>query len=382
MIELSKIHQKDDVMKKERDSGIELLRIFAMFLVIGVHALNYGDFFDMARDAGGSSGSSALLIKIAARSAVNIFVVISGYFMIHSAFNLKKSYRRAWDTYIKIFFYSVVLSVIFIALGSEYCIYGKSVMPVGKIILRGLFPISCQQWYFLTDYFLLCLLAPFLNLGVEKLTQNHYAVLLFVLTFIFSIWMTLYYIEPFRYWFIIYGYNDIPGGKNVFSFVYLYLVGGFIGKFQKKREKPNFLYLLFAAMSVVLNYFLYTRLDKSVGYRDTAMNYTNPLVILFAVFLLLFFKDLHFKSKIINLFASTTIGVYAVHEFPFVRNIVWDIFDFKKIGDSGMLLNTLRLVGVILAVFFCGAVVDLLRQQLFKLAGCLKSRIKKKKIAE
>ena len=101
-------------MKKERDSGIEVLRILSMLLVIGVHALYYGHYFDMAKSVGGSVFSSTLLIKFATRSAVNIFVMISGFFMIHSKFNMKKTYKRAADTYIKILFYSVVLTIIFL----------------------------------------------------------------------------------------------------------------------------------------------------------------------------------------------------------------------------------------------------------------------------
>ena len=40
-------------MKKERDSGIELLRIFAILMVIGVHTFLYGSYYDCALDEGG-----------------------------------------------------------------------------------------------------------------------------------------------------------------------------------------------------------------------------------------------------------------------------------------------------------------------------------------
>ena len=367
-------------MKKERESGIELLRIIAIFLVIGVHALYYGHFFSMAKATGGHVYSSTLLFKFATRSAVNIFVMISGFFMIHSPFDVKKSLKRATDTYAKILFYSVVLTIIFLILGPKYCMYGNSVMPTVSIIGKGLFPITGQVWYFLSNYLFLCILSPFINLCVQKITKKEYALLLGVLTFIMCIWMNIYRIAPFKNWVLIFGYGDIPGGKNIFFFIYLYLVGGFIGRFQKKRERPNVLYVLLAGASLIINYLLHTRLDKAVGYRKIAINYTNLFVVIFAVSLLLIFKDLRFKSKIVNVIASTTIGAYAVPEFYFVRNIVWTVFDFRKYDFSNLWLNFLRLGLAILAVFALGSVADLLRQQIFRLVGFIVHKIKKEKI--
>ena len=81
-------------LKKERDSGIELLRIFAILMVIGVHAFSYGGFFSAAQQIGGHVASTALLMKLATRPAVNIFVMITGFFMVHVPFDPKKNLRR------------------------------------------------------------------------------------------------------------------------------------------------------------------------------------------------------------------------------------------------------------------------------------------------
>lgn len=86
-------------MKKERDSGIELLRIFAMLMVIGVHAFLYGDYFEEACEYKGAIYKSAHFMKLFFRPAVDTYVIISGYFMVHTAFNLKKSYKRLLSMY-------------------------------------------------------------------------------------------------------------------------------------------------------------------------------------------------------------------------------------------------------------------------------------------
>lgn len=364
-------------MKKERDSGMETLRLIAMALVILVHAFNYGGYFSAASDVGGSVRAAAILVKIASRSAVSLFVLISGFFLIRTPFDLKKQYRRAGSTYLTILFYSVVLSAVFLCLGKEYLYYGDTVMPTGKIVLRALFPISAQQWYFLTDYLLLCLVAPFANLAVQRMTKKQYTVLMAVLLWVFSGWMTLSYLTPFKRWFVLYGYYDMTEGKNVVFFLFLYLLGGYIALHTKERKRPNFGFLALSFGALLSNYFLYTRLPKDFGWRDTAMKYSNVCVLLFAVGLLLFFKDLHFRFRPLNVLASTTLGIYAIHEFCFVRNQLWSWFDFKSMDCTSLLKNAgvlaLAIVSIMLA---CGA-ADLLRQGLFRLIKNARKKIKK-----
>ncbi len=364
-------------MKKERDSGMEVLRLLAMVLVILVHAFNYGGFFSAASEVGGSVRAAAILVKIASRSAVSLFVLISGYFMIRAPFDLKRQYRRAGTTYLTILFYSVVLSAVFLCLGKDYLYYGDAVMPTAKILLRALFPISAQQWYFLTDYLLLCLVAPFANLAVQKLTGRQYTILMAVLLWVFCLWQTLAYVTPFKRWFVLYGYNDMTEGKNVVFFLFLYLLGGYIALHTKARQRPNFGFLALAAGALLANYFLYTRLPKDLGWRDTAMKYSNVCVLLFAVGLLLFFKDFHFRCRPLNVLASTTLGIYAIHEFCFVRNQLWKWFDFKSMDCSSLFKNAAVLaLAVVSILLVCGA-ADLLRQRLFRLISHAGKKLKK-----
>ena len=364
-------------MKQSRDSGMELLRLGAMALVIVVHAFSYGNFFTAAVAVGGHVRSTAILLKLVSRSAVDLFVLISGYFMVRAPFDLKKQYKRAGSTYLTILFYSVVLSAISLCLGGEYLLYDGEVMATSKVILRALFPVSTQQWYFLTNYLLLCLLAPFANLAVQKLSKKQYLVLLAVLLWIFCGWMTLTRIEPFRGWLVMYGYDGLVSGKNVIWFLVLYLIGGYAALHGKERKRPNPGFLALALGALLANYFLYTRLPKSFGWHDTATKYTNICVVVFAVAVLLFFKDLHFHCEPLNRFASTTLGIYAIHEFCFVRNQLWARFDFSTIDCTNVFRNMLNLAVVILGIMLvCGA-LELLRQALFRLAGKAVKKIKK-----
>lgn len=62
------------VMKKERDSNMELLRIISMVMVVAIHA----GFYEI------SSPWLRWPIVLANDAGVNCFVLISGYFGIHT----------------------------------------------------------------------------------------------------------------------------------------------------------------------------------------------------------------------------------------------------------------------------------------------------------
>ena len=360
---------------KERDSGIELLRVIAMLMVILIHGFWYGNFHPGFVSSGEVYYEFLDIIRLSFRPAVNIFILITGYFMARSKFDLKKSFTRAWDTYSRVLFYSVILTVIFLILGPEYCIPARSAhsMEIKEIILKGIFPLSSQTWYYLTNYILLCIFSPYINIVLQNLNKKDYKTLLIVATLFMSIWMSLIKIYPFSEWFSIFTFSDIIDGKSIFSFIYIYIIGGYIGMHVQHNNEPKFTYLYASFFCLMINYLLSSILSEDVGYQAVSMNYSNPFVILQGVFMLLFFKDLHFHSRIINILASTTLGVYAIHEFTFVRSFLWEkLFDFSKTQER----NLLFLILISLLIFIVLAIIDLAVQKLFKSVKSVIPKIK------
>lgn len=352
-------------MKKERDSGIELLRIIAMFMVIGVHLWLYGKYFDVAGEVGGIVYYSAFILKTFFRSAVNIFILITGFFTVRSKFDLKKSYGKVAKTYLAIFFYSVALSILTLCLGGDYQVVGGTYVPTSQIVVRMFLPLTSQYWYFLTDYILLLLVVPFVNIALNGITKKQYQVLLAVTSFIMSVWLLLANINPTGNFMREYGYEGIYAGKNLFSFIYIYIIGGYIGLHCNNHKRPKVIYLLLCLVCLGINCGLYAYLPMSFEYTKAAMQYANPFVILVAVFLFMFFKDLHFKSKFINILGSTTIGIYAISEFKFVREWLWNIFDFNKFDCTNIFKNAIMILGSMIIIFLVCSIIELLRQLLF-----------------
>lgn len=365
-------------MAKRRDSGIELMRILAMLMVVGFHATIYGEYYKGALSAGGWVGISAEALRIFFAPCVNMFVIITGYFMARSPFDLRKTCKRALSFYLVIFFYSVVLSTITLIMGkSFYTIDGNTDNPI-DIVIRMIFPVSSSQWYFFTSYLFLCLLAPFVNIVLQKLTKKQYLFLIGVLGFILSVWLTLSKIDALDNWVRSSYYNELREGKSVFWFLFIYILGGYIGLHSKQRRSPAFRYLAAAAGCFALGILLLALPNDILDYKSIYISYVNPLIVLFAVFMLMFFKDLHFHSRIINLLGSSTVGIYAIHEFRYMRKPIWDIFGFKSFDFPGTVYSLLMLAAMTVSLFLLCAAADLVRQQIFRLAEYIFGSVKGK----
>ena len=87
-------------IKKLRDSNIELLRIISMIMIVVHHYEMFAGF----TNSGNVSLNSYIEIALYSlgKLGVNIFVIISGYFLITSQFNTKKAVKL----WMQIFFYS------------------------------------------------------------------------------------------------------------------------------------------------------------------------------------------------------------------------------------------------------------------------------------
>ena len=351
---------------KKRDSGVEVLRIIAIMMVIGLHAFKFGNYYEQAEAVGGFVRISSIGIRVLLIPAVDIFLLITGYFMVKMRFDIKKAYKRVFRIYTVVLFYSIALSLLSLMLGPEFYTINGNKDSISIIIARMLLPVMSQTWYFLSHYIVMCLLAPFVNIILQNIKKKDYHVLLTVTTFLMSIWFMMAHVKFFDKVVSIAFFSDIQRGMSVFSFLYLYIIGGYIRLHIPKKEKPNPKYLLFALCFFVIDGLLFTVLEKMLELDEMVLRYSNPCVIFMAVMLLMFFKDLHFHSKIINTLASTTIGVYAIHEFRYVREWLWNMFDFRKVDCSNMFLNVVYIISIMVMVFGVCAIIDLLRQKLFK----------------
>ncbi|MBR3949129.1 MAG: acyltransferase [Oscillospiraceae bacterium] len=327
--------------KKQRSSNIELLRILAMGMIIGHH---FAVHSNLAFPGGVSAGRIFVYwLDLGGKVGVDIFVLISGYFLIKSREFRVGKLLKLWG---QVAFYSLGLKLLGGLLGFGH--------PELVGILQALLPVSFTQWWFATTYFVLFLLSPYINVGLNALTKAQYRRLLAVMAVIWCLYPTLLR-------------QNVEGG-NLIWFVFLYALAGYLRLFsQDFRWKAG---TLFAASGLLLGAdlawaALCAFLDgvrPGVGELATGFFGMDQLpVVAAAVCLLLGFRKLEVPySPWINRLGGACFGVYLIHDSPVIRYWLWnELLPGQDWVASPWLIP--GALAVIAGVFLICAGVDLLR---------------------
>ena len=141
---------------KARESGIELLRILAAAGVVFSHYCNEGGIFS---DSIGMGNYLILsLIRSFTISSVDIFVLITGYFLCTTN---KRSVAKPIVLLMQVVFYALVIYVVLILCGVESFSLKHL---VGKLIPAN---------WFITLYIVLFLISPYINVVINKFTEKY-----------------------------------------------------------------------------------------------------------------------------------------------------------------------------------------------------------------
>ena len=117
-----------------RDSGIELLRIFLMILITLHHFSLYSSIKEISK-------TTYYLCEWGGKIGVEIFLIISGYFMVKSKFKI----RKIITLWCQVFFYSISLALL------EFCINKPN--NINKLdIIEYFIPINSLKYGFITNY--------------------------------------------------------------------------------------------------------------------------------------------------------------------------------------------------------------------------------------
>lgn len=94
---------------KEKNIGIELLRIVSMFMIVVLHCFNIGGILGNVEKFSINYYLSNFIF-LAVYVAVNLYALTTGYLCIYS----RHRYSRIINLWIEVFFYSVSLALIFL----------------------------------------------------------------------------------------------------------------------------------------------------------------------------------------------------------------------------------------------------------------------------
>lgn len=342
------------MQSRERNYGIELLRILAMYMIVINHVIGMGAVYASSTFLS-PQYEAQFFLHYLVFSDVNIFALISGYVGYDSRFKVS-SLANVWA---RTLFYSIGMTVVFAL------IYPGTVG--GKQWLDACFPVMTGQYWYVTAYVVLFFFIPILQAAVRNLPRKTLRLAILATLILLSLGSFLMRGEDlFR----------LHNGYSAWWLLVMYLVGAYIKKYNPFRKiRPIWGLVTFFAM--VLCCFGGKLLIEVLGYRiNGSMRciylfdcYTNPFFVAAGVGILHFFSSIHPGKKacrIIGTIAPLAFSVYLIHmhtgfkEQILLGRLAW-------LCEKPLWMSVPIVFGAALAIFVFALAVDWCRSQLFRL---------------
>lgn len=293
---------------------------------------------------------------------VDIFIIISSYFLISRKFDIRRVLNILVQTsmYI-IFFYNVCF------------LYDMYKYKDGIIVLKKLIsgtiealsqPLFCECYWFITAYVLFLLVIPALNKIIKILNQGSLRYLIIVSligavlsyksqniiadTYFFSvIYLCVAYIKT-------YGSVTIDRLSNYFKIISLIAL----------------VILSKIIMSVQTDSFAIKFIQGILAF--TIGNIGRYSVMILFIALLVFYKTIKMRSiynRVINTISSLTLGVYLFHENALLDcpNVLRSIFkilvNYNFFGEN-IFLFPFKYIFIVIIVFLCGCIIEYFRKRI------------------
>lgn len=340
-------------LKAQRNSNIELLRIIAMLMIVAHHYVT--DSLPLYYLSDGPNKWLSELLYSYGKTGVNIFVLITGYYMVNMKFNLKRPLKIMGQ----VWFYSVMTLIVCLAIPSV------SEQIDGYQIFKSFFPISLNQYWFATQYILLLAVAPFLNRFAHSASKDQLTICVIVLVVFNSVVPTVHAALTDYLATLVYS----PAGW----FAMLYLLAARIRLYSpdcvdRKELCRHALSAIAWGISIpawawarqIL--FEITGNEQFFGFLTLTQIDWSLFGLMCALELFQLFRLMKpFYCRWINLLASFSFGVYLFHAHTFYSAIRNAIFSWTEPAHAVELV--LQALTVVIGRYLAGSVVDLVRQK-------------------
>lgn len=343
-------------VEKNRNIGLDFLRIISMLMIVMLHYLAKGGFL-WNTDSNTFLWYFVWFIEALCLISVNCYVLISAYFLTDSKQVKMKKVIGLWT---EMLFYSVSISVILALSG----------VPLStKDIIYTIFPFLTKSYWFINTYILMYLLHPFINKVVWSINKNEFQRLLIILIVFFSLEQS---ILPFPEMTL-----DQTGGYGIIWFVVLYFVGAYIKRFEKECQflsrKINCVIffgsgiLLLLSRAILSNVLLRFGFDEK--YADIWYSYNSIPVFVASIAIFLTFLNIEIihrgSKRLITKMGGATFGVYLIHEHVKLHWILWkDILKVDKYYNSSVMI--INMIVIVIGVFGICILIEMVRSVIVK----------------
>lgn len=323
----------NNIDRQTRDSGIELLKIFAIFVIVINHTVqsltneaynipNNGFVIDISR---ATTNIQCILLQIFRHFGVlgnSVFFICSAWFLLKS----KNWNKKKWlFMVIEIWVVSIVIFII-----TYIILHGN--ISIG-IIISSLFPTTFGNNWYMTCYLLFYPIHPILNSIVNMMNQRQLfrSTLVMVFLYVFMnfincswffssaiiLWITIYFAIAYMQKYLMSFVDNIR--KNII----LFIIGviGFIG---------------IILITDICGLYSQVLSDKVMRW----VNNCNPFLLAMSIAMFNIARNIHFKNRFINYISKLSLLIYIIHENiilrTYFRPAMWN-YVYKRFGYSDVI---------------------------------------------
>lgn len=341
---------------ESRMINMEVLRCLAMMMVVVLHYLGKGNLLpELSGTDMNVTGIAAWLLEAFCIVAVNVYMMISGYFLYTSSFKLS----RLLQLWVQVWTYSVLMGILAVITGW---------IPAAEVdthyFLTLLFPVTMDHYWFMTAYIFLYLLLPFLGACVRRMSKQQMQIALALLLGVFCVIKT---VLPVRL-------ETDAKGYDCLWYVCVFLTAAYIRRFgfrfleSKVRAWGSY---VAACLAIVAEAFVFRQVYLRTGSLGLILKisyeYNHLFPFLAAVGLFCAFLQVKAEGRFAGMLAKAapfTLGVYLLHENMGVRYAWQNWFGAARVTSvGGLLVGTFTAV---VCVFVCGILVEMVRSRAMK----------------
>jgi hypothetical protein len=282
--------QSDKIVKKQRDSNIELIRVVAMSLIL-VHHFEAHAICD-----GEAYRNIYRFIYPFLFCGVNLFFMISGWCQI------KSPIRGIIKLGVTLFIFYLINQLLLLAVGCDVSWIGS--------LKAFFFPFTKTQYWFIQVYLLLLVVSPFLNVGINSLDIKKLRVVMALFTFI-----TVYSCGI--------GHNlSNPNGYSFCQGMYMYCLAAYLRRDEQLRSRLKKSWMLIGYFVILIISGLF---NMSWDYALQDLQYNSLPMILAAAFLFLILIKYKFQSKFVNRLGAASLGCYLLQDGIFGNTYFYNL---------------------------------------------------------
>ncbi len=349
----------------KRKVHIEVLRIVAMLMIISLHYMGKGGALpEFVLGRFHANAYFARFVEALSCVSVNLYILISGYFLVDSRFKFEKV-LKLW---LQVIFYSAGIYLLFLLMGwipTEYDnFYYLSIF---------LQPIGMKHNWYSSIYLILYCLFPFLAVMVKKLTKRQMQALIIILLLVFSKISTIVFpMSP--------GFED--DGYGIIWMVCLFVIAAYIKLYVPLTGTwvKNMVVYFVATILTFLSFFaismIYLQFGKLDDFITLFFAYNSPTTIVASIAMFLAFLNMGTKEKtktkkslvwerIVLYIGGLTFGVYLIHEHILLRGLWVTLWHVPEAFEQWYFIFHYILVTIL--VFVICALIEAVRQWIFSI---------------